>query len=312
MTSGLEGAWTNEPTQWDNGFWENLFNYDYVLTKSPAGANQWTPSNPEAQNTVPDAHDPNKRHAPMMLTTDLALKLDPESTGPSPGASRRTRSSSPTPSARPGTSCCTVTWVRCRACWARGFRRRSCGRTRSRPSTTRCSTTRMSRPSRPRSWARGCPSPSWSSTAWASASTFRGTDKRGGANGARIRLAPQKDWEVNDPSELAKALQTLEGVQQDFNGSLSGGKKVSLADVIVIGGAAAIEQAAKAAGHTITVPVALGRTDASQDQTDVEASAVLEPKSDGFRNYFRSGDKLSPETAPRGQGVHAQSDRSRR
>ena len=134
------------------------------------------------------------------------------------------------------------------------------------------------------------------STAWASASSFRRTDKRGGANGARIRLAPQKDWDVNDPSELAKALQALEGVQQDFNGSLSGGKKVSLADTIIIGGAAAIEQAAKAAGHNITVPVALGRTDASQDQTDAEAFEVLEPKSDGFRNYFRTGDKVTPET----------------
>jgi catalase-peroxidase len=294
MTSGLEGAWTNEPTKWDNGFWENLFNYDYVLTKSPAGANQWTPSNPEAQDTVPDAHDPNTRHAPMMLTTDLALKMDPIYEP----ISRRFKDNP-----QEFADAFAKAWYK--------LLHRDMG-----------PVSRMLGP-----WV--APAQLWQdpvpavdhallddadvsalkakilgsglsisqlvSTAWASASSFRRTDKRGGANGARIRLAPQKDWEVNDPSELAKALQTLEGVQQDFNGSLSGGKKVSLADTIVIGGAAAIEQAAKAAGHTITVPVALGRTDASQEQTDVESFEVLEPKSDGFRNYFRSGDKLPPE-----------------
>jgi catalase-peroxidase len=294
MTSGLEGAWTNEPTKWDNGFWDNLFNYDYVLTKSPAGAHQWTPSNPEAQNTVPDAHDPNVRHAPMMLTTDLALKLDPEFEP----ISRRFKDNP-----QEFADAFAKAWYK--------LLHRDMG-----------PVSRMLGP-----WV--APAQLWQdpvpavdhallddsdvaalkakilgaglsisqlvATAWASASSFRRTDKRGGANGARIRLAPQKDWEVNDPSELAKALQTLEGVQQDFNGSLSGGKKVSLADTIVIGGAAAIEQAAKAAGHSITVPVALGRTDASQEQTDVESFEVLEPKTDGFRNDVRSGDKLPPE-----------------
>ena len=295
MTSGLEGAWTNEPTKWDNGFWDNLFNYDYVLTKSPAGANQWTPSNPEAQNTVPDAHDPNVRHAPMMLTTDLALKLDPEFEP----ISRRFKDNP-----QEFADAFAKAWYK--------LLHRDMG-----------PVSRMLGPwvAPPQLWQDPVPAVDHAllddsdvaalkakilgsglsisqlvSTAWASASSFRRTDKRGGANGARIRLAPQKDWDVNDPSELAKALQTLEGVQSDFNGSLSGGKKVSLADTIIIGGAAAIEQAAKAAGQTITVPVALGRTDASQDQTDVESFEVLEPKSDAFRNYFRSGDKVTPET----------------
>ena len=295
MTSGLEGAWTNEPTKWDNGFWDNLFNYDYVLTKSPAGANQWTPSNPEAQNTVPDAHDPNTRHAPMMLTTDLALKMDPIYEP----ISRRFKDNP-----QEFADAFAKAWYK--------LLHRDMG-----------PVSRMLGPwvAPPQLWQDPVPAVDHAllddadvtalkakilgsglsisqlvATAWASASSFRRTDKRGGANGARIRLTPQKDWEVNDPSELAKALQTLEGVQQDFNGSLSGGKKVSLADTIVIGGAAAIEQAAKAAGHSITVPVALGRTDASQEQTDVESFEVLEPKSDGFRNYFRAGDKMPPET----------------
>jgi catalase-peroxidase len=294
MTSGLEGAWTNNPTQWDNGFFENLFKYDYVLTKSPAGANQWTPSNPEAQDTVPDAHDPNKRHAPMMLTTDLALKLDPIY-GP---ISRRFYENPDQLADAFGKAWYKLLhrdmgpvsrflgpWIPPAQLWQDPV-----------PAVDHAllddaDVTAL----KAKILGSGLSISQLVSTAWASASTFRGTDKRGGANGARIRLAPQKDWEVNDPSELAKALQTLEGVQQDFNGSLSGGKKVSLADVIVIGGAAAIEQAAKAAGQTITVPVALGRTDASQDQTDVEAAAVLEPTSDGFRNYFRTGDKLPPE-----------------
>jgi catalase-peroxidase len=294
MTSGLEGAWTNEPTKWDNGFWDNLFNYDYVLTKSPAGANQWTPSNPEAQGTVPDAHDPNTRHAPMMLTTDLALKLDPEFEP----ISRRFKENPQEFADAFGKA-----WYK--------LLHRDMG-----------PVSRMLGPDVPPAqlWQDPVPAVDHAllddadvaalkakivgsglsisqlvSTAWASAASFRGTDKRGGANGARIRLAPQRDWDVNDPSELAKVLQTLESVQQDFNGSLSGGKKVSLADTIVIGGAAAIEQAAKAAGQTVTVPVALGRTDASQEQTDVDAMAVLEPKADGFRNYMRSGDKVTPE-----------------
>jgi len=294
MTSGLEGAWTNEPTKWDNGFWENLFNYDYELTKSPAGAYQWKPTNPEAQGTVPDAHDPNTRHAPMMLTTDLALKMDPEFEP----ISRRFKDNP-----QEFADAFAKAWYK--------LLHRDMG-----------PISRFLGPDVPPAqlWQDPVPAVDHAllddadvaalkakilgsglsisqlvTTAWASASTFRGTDKRGGANGARIRLSPQKDWDVNDPSELAKVLQTLEGVQADFNSSLSGGKKVSLADTIVIGGAAAIEQAAKAGGQTITVPVALGRTDASQEQTDVEAMAVLEPKSDGFRNYARVGDKVPPE-----------------
>jgi catalase-peroxidase len=294
MTSGLEGAWTNNPTQWDNGFFENLFKYDYVLTKSPAGAHQWTPSNPEAQDTVPDAHDPSTRHAPMMLTTDLALKLDPTY-----GPISRNFYENPDQLADAfgkawykllhrdmgPVSRFLGPWVPPAQLWQDPV-----------PAVDHellgdADVTAL----KAKILGSGLSISQLVSTAWASASTFRGTDKRGGANGARIRLAPQKDWEVNDPSELAKVLQTLESVQQDFNSSLSGGKKVSLADTIIIGGAAAIEQAAKAAGHTINVPVALGRTDASQDQTDVEAAAVLEPKSDGFRNYFRPADKLPPE-----------------
>jgi catalase-peroxidase len=294
MTSGLEGAWTNNPIAWDNGFFENLFKYDYELTRSPAGAQQWTPTNPEAQGTVPDAHDPSKRHAPMMLTTDLALKLDPEFAP----ISRRFYENPDQLAEAFGKA-----WYK--------LLHRDMG-----------PISRFLGPDVPPAqlWQDPIPAVDHAllddsdvaalkakilgsglsisqlvTTAWASAASFRGTDKRGGANGARIRLAPQRDWDINDPSELAKVLQTLESVQQDFNGSLSGGKKVSLADTIVIGGAAAIEQAVKAAGQNVTVPVALGRGDASQEETDVDAMAVLEPKADGFRNYARVGDKVTPE-----------------
>ena len=294
ITSGLEGAWTNEPTKWDNGYFDNLFNYDYELTKSPAGAHQWTPKNPEAQGTVPDAHDPSKRHAPMMLTSDLALKMDPIY---APIAKRFHENPDQLADAF------AKAWYK--------LLHRDMG-----------PVSRFLGPwvPEPQLWqdpvpavdheligeqeiaalkgkllASGLSVSQLVSTAWAAASSFRGTDKRGGANGARIRLAPQKDWEVNDPSELAKALQTLEGVQQDFNSSASGGKKVSLADVIVLGGCAAVEQAAKAAGVTVTVPFAPGRTDASQEQTDAEAFEVLEPQADGFRNYLRSGEKTPGE-----------------
>ena len=250
---------------------------------------------PRRRTPFPDAHDPSKRHAPMMLTTDLALKLDPDLRADLPALLREPATSSPTPSPRRGTSCCTVTWARSRASWARGCRAAQLWQDPV-PAVDHALLDESDVTAlKAKILGSGLSISQLVSTAWASASTYRDTDKRGGANGARIRLAPQKDWEVNDPSELAKVLQTLEGVQQDFNGSLSGGKKVSLADVIVIGGAAAIEQAAKAAGHNITVPVALGRTDASQDQTDVEAFAVLEPKWDGFRNYFRPEDKMPPE-----------------
>jgi catalase-peroxidase len=295
LTSGLEGAWTKEPTKWDNGFYENLFEYDWELTESPAGAKQFKPTNPEAQGTVPDAHDPSTRHAPMMLTTDLALRQDPIY-----GPISKRFYEHPEELA----DAFAKAWYK--------LLHRDMG-----------PVTRYLGPwvPEPQLWqdpvpavdheligegdiaalkarilASGLSISQLVSTAWASASSFRGTDKRGGANGARIRLAPQKDWEVNEPAELAKVLQTLEMVQQDFNSSLSGGKKVSLADVIVLGGCAAVEQAAQNAGVEVTVPFAPGRTDASQEQTDVESFAMLEPKADGFRNYVRAGEKLPPET----------------
>ena len=295
VTSGLEGAWTNAPTKWDNGFLENLYTYDWELTKSPAGAWQWTPKNPEAQDTVPDAHDPSKRHAPMMLTTDLALRMDPLY---APIAKRFHEHPDQLADAF------AKAWYK--------LLHRDMG-----------PLSRYLGPwvPEPQLWqdpvpeveheligeediaalkgtilASGLSISRLVSTAWAAAASFRGTDKRGGANGARLRLAPQKDWEVNEPAELATVLQTLEQIQQDFNRSQSGGKQVSLADLIILGGCAAVEQAAKNAGHDITVPFAPGRTDASQEQTDVDAFAVLEPTADGFRNYLREGENLSPET----------------
>ncbi|HEX2048377.1 MAG TPA: catalase/peroxidase HPI [Acidimicrobiales bacterium] len=295
LTSGLEGAWTNEPTKWDNGFLDNLYRYEWELTESPAGAKQWTPKNPEAQGTVPDAHDPSKRHAPMMLTSDLALKVDPIY-----GPITKRFWENPVELA----DAFAKAWYK--------LIHRDMG-----------PVSRLRGPwvAPPQPWqdpvppvdheligaediaalkstilATGLSISQLVLTAWASASSFRGTDKRGGANGARIRLAPQKDWEVNEPAVLATVLQTLEQVQQDFNSSQSGGKKVSLADLIVLGGCAAVEQAAKLAGYDVTVPFAPGRTDASQEQTDVESFAVLEPTADGFRNYIRPGEKLAPET----------------
>jgi catalase-peroxidase len=294
LTSGLEGAWTNEPTKWDNGFLDNLFTYDWELTESPAGAKQWKPTNPEAQGTVPDAQDPSKRHAPMMLTTDLSMRLDPIY-GPIAKRFHEHPDQLADAFAR--------AWYK--------LLHRDMG-----------PITRYLGPwiPEPQLWqdpvpavdhqliedgdiaalkgmilALGLTVSQLVSTAWASAATYRGTDKRGGANGARIRLAPQKDWEVNDPAELATALSALEQVQLDFNSSQSGGKKVSLADVIVLGGCAAIEQAAKSAGQDVTVPFAPGRTDASQEQTDVESFAVLEPTFDGFRNHLRDGEKRPGE-----------------
>ncbi len=295
ITSGLEGAWTNHPTQWDNGFLENLFKYDWELTTSPAGAKQWTPKDPEAQGTVPDAHDPAKRHAPMMLTTDLALRMDPAY---GPIAKRfhehpeqladafakawfkllhrdmgpRSRYLGP--------------WVPEAQLWQDPV-----------PPVDHELIGEQDIAALKRSvLASGLSVPELVATAWGAAASFRGTDKRGGANGARIRLAPQKDWEANEPARLAKVLETLERVQQDFNGAQSGGKKVSLADLIVLAGCAAVEKAAQDAGHPVSVPFAPGRTDASQEQTDVEAFKVLEPAGDGFRNYFRADDPLSPET----------------
>jgi catalase-peroxidase len=295
ITSGFEGAWTNEPTKWDNGYLENLFKYDWELTKSPAGLNQWKPKNPEAQGTVPDAHDESKRQAPMMLTTDLSLKLDPIY---GPIAKRFYENPDQLADAFA-------------KAWYKLLHRdmgpvsRYLGPWVPEPQLWQDPVPAVDHELigeqdiaalKGKILASGLSISQLVSTAWASAATFRGTDKRGGANGARIRLAPQRDWEVNDPTELAKVLQRLEEIQQDFNASLAGGKRVSLADVIVLGGCAAVEQAAKSAGYDITVPFAPGRTDASQEQTDVESFAVLEPTFDGFRNFLRSGEKRPPET----------------
>ena len=295
VTSGIEGAWTNEPTKWDNGYLDNLYKYDYELTTSPAGAHQWTPKNPEAQGTVPDAHDPSKRHAPMMLTTDLSLKLDPIY-GPISKRFYENPDQLEDAFAK---------------AWYKLLHRdmgpasRYLGPWVPEPQLWQDPVPEVDHDLigeadiaalKDKILASGLSISQLVFTAWASAATFRGTDNRGGANGARIRLAPQKDWEVNDPTELAKVLQTLEEIQQDFASTQSGGKKVSLADLIVLGGCAAVERAAKNAGHDVTVPFVPGRTDASQEQTDVEAAAVLEPAADGFRNYLRSGEKLSPET----------------
>jgi catalase-peroxidase len=295
ITSGLEGAWTNEPAKWDNGFFDNLFNYEYELTTSPAGAKQWTPVNPEAQDTVPDAHDPAKRHAPMMLTTDLALKLDPIY-GP---ISKRFHE-------HPDEFAAAFAKA-----WYKLLHRdmgpvsRYLGPWVPEPQIWQDPVPAVDHPLvdeqdidtlKDALLASGLTVRQLVTTAWAAASTFRYTDKRGGANGARIRLAPQKDWEVNDPAELATVLQTLEGIQRKFNESATGGKKVSLADLIVLGGCAGVAQAAKNAGYDVAVPFRPGRTDAVQEQTDVESFAVLEPVADGFRNYFRAGDKVAPET----------------
>ncbi len=293
ITSGLEGAWTNEPTTWDNGYLDNLLTYDWELTTSPAGAHQWTPKNAEAQGTVPDAHDPSKRHAPMMLTTDLALKVDPiyapivkrfhENPDELADAFARAwykllhRDMGPL-------SRYLGPWVPEPQLWQDPVPAVDHDLIGDRDIASL----------KEKVLGSGLGVSQLVSAAWASAASFRGTDKRGGANGARVRLAPQKDWEANEPAELANVVSTLEKIQQDFNAQ-SGGAKVSLADLIVLAGCAAVEKAANDAGGDVTVPFAPGRTDASQDQTDVEAFAVLEPTADGFRNYFRSGDKVPPE-----------------
>jgi catalase-peroxidase len=288
ITSGLEGAWTTNPVKWDNGYFENLFGYEWELTKSPAGALQWTPKDPKAQGTVPDAYDPSKKHAPIMFTTDLALRVDPIYAP----ISKRFHEH-PDEFAKAFAKA----WYK--------LTHRDMG-----------PVSRLLGPlvAEPQLWqdpvpavdhkliaaediaqlkakilASGLSLAQLVTTAWASASTFRGTDKRGGANGARIRLAPQKDWEVNQPAELAKVLRALEKIQKDFISAQSGGKKVSLADLIVLGGSAAVEAAAKKAGHAVQVPFTPGRTDATQEMTDIESFAVLEPAADGFRNYLRKG-----------------------
>ncbi|WP_164923920.1 catalase/peroxidase HPI [Sinorhizobium fredii] len=293
--SGLEVTWTTTPTKWSNNFFWNLFGYEWELTKSPAGAHQWTPKHGAGAATVPDAHDPSKRHAPAMLTTDLALRFDP-------AYEKIARRFFENPDQ-----------------FADAFAR-AWFKLTHRDMGPRVRYLGPEVPAEELIWqdpvpavdhplidaqdiadlkdkilASGLPISHLVSTAWASASTFRGSDKRGGANGARIRLAPQKDWEVNQPEQLATVLETLEGIQKAFNGGEPGDKKVSLADLIVLGGAAAIEKAARNAGHDIEVPFAPGRTDATQEQTDVDSFGVLEPISDGFRNYQKGDYLISPE-----------------
>ena len=294
ITSGLEGAWTTNPVMWDNNYFDNLFNYDWELTKSPAGAFQWTPKNGAGQGTVPDAHDPSKRHAPVMFTTDLALKMDPIY-GP---ISKRFHENP-----------AELADVFAKA-WYKLTHRdmgpvtRLLGDLVPEPQLWQDPIPEVAHPLihdaeiaelKAKILASGLTISQLVTTAWASASTFRGSDKRGGANGARIRLAPQKDWEVNQPQQLAVVLETLEGIRKAFNSVQKNGQMVSMADLIVLGGAAAIEQAAKKAGHDVKVPFTPGRADASQAHTDVESFAVLEPMADGFRNYLKQEYSVSAE-----------------
>ncbi len=295
ITSGLDGAWTNDPVKWDHNFFENLHGHEWELTKSPAGKSQYTPVNASAVATVPDAHDPSKKHAPIMLTTDLSLRMEPayaaiakrflENTDEFEDAFARA--------------------------WFKLIHRDMGPRSRYVGPLVPAEQLLWQDPVpdvdhelvgeqdvadlKAKVLASGLSVSQLVSTAWASAATFRGTDKRGGANGARIRLAPQNDWEVNNPAELSAVLQTLEGIQAEFNSSQTGGKKVSCADLIVLAGCAGVEQAAQSAGHNVQVPFAPGRTDASQEWTDVESFAVLEPTADGFRNYVQAGQAGKPE-----------------
>ncbi len=294
VTSGLEGAWTANPVAWTKQYLDHLFTFDWVQTRSPGGAIQWIPARGEGSNLVPDAHDPSKRHAPIMFTTDLAMKFDP--------AYRKIAMRF-----RENPEEFRLAFAKA---WFKlthrdmGPRARYLGGEVPREDliwqdpVPRVDHALVDAGDvaalKSKVLASGLTIPELVRTSWASAATFRGTDKRGGANGARIRLAPQKDWEVNNPRGLAKVLQRLEGIQTDFNRSQSGGKKVSLADIIVLGGAAAIEQAAKNAGYAVQVPFTPGRTDATQKQTDVMSFAVLEPAADGFRNYFGNGNGRSP------------------
>jgi len=294
ITSGLEGAWTTNPVKWDNNYFDNLFNYDWELTKSPAGAWQWTPKNGAGQGTVPDAHDPSKRHAPIMFTTDLALKMDPIY-GP---ISKRFHENP-----QEFADVFAKAWYKLTH-RDMGPVTRLLGDLVPEPQLWQDPIPAVAHPLiheaeiaelKEKILASGLTVSELVTTAWASASTFRGSDKRGGANGARIRLAPQKDWEVNQPKQLAKVLETLEGIRKAFNSTQKNGRMVSLADVIVLGGAAAIEQAAKKAGHAVSVPFTPGRADASQAHTDVASFAVLEPIADGFRNYLKKEYSVSAE-----------------
>ena len=295
ITSGLEGAWTTTPTKWSNGYFDHLFGFDWDLVKSPSGAWQWVPTDPAAAKLVPDAHDSTKEHAPIMFTTDLALRMDPAY-----GKISKRFHDNPKQFA----DAFAKAWYK--------LTHRDMG------PLSRCLGPMVAEP---QLWQDPVPAVDYKligdqeiaalkskilssglsvsqlvSTAWASASTFRGSDKRGGANGARIRLAPQKDWEANNPAGLAKVLESLEKIQQDFNKSQTGGKKVSLADLIVLGGCAGVEAAAKKAGSNVQVPFNPGRTDATQDKTDVDSFAVLKPATDGFRNYFgREHDRPAEE-----------------
>jgi catalase-peroxidase len=289
ISSGIEGAWTKNPIQWDMGYFENLFGYEWELTKGPGGAQQWKPKDPAAATTVPDAHDANLRHAPMMTTADMAMRMDPAYEkisrrfwgNPAEFADAYARA-----------------WFKLTH-RDMGPRARYLGKLVPAevliwqdpiPAVDHALVNAQDIAAlKAKLLASGLSISQLVTTAWASASTFRGSDKRGGANGARIRLAPQKDWEVNQPAELAKVLQALETIQQEFNSAQTDGKKVSLADLIVLGGSAAIEKAAKNAGSDITVPFSAGRMDTTQEQTDVESFAALEPASDGFRNYLRPG-----------------------
>jgi len=295
ITSGLEVIWTNTPTKWSNNFFRILFGYEWELTKSPAGAHQWKPKGGAGAGTIPDAHDPSKRHAPSMLTTDLALRFDPV-------YEKISRRFFENPDQ--------LADAFARA-WFKLTHRDMGPRTRYLGSEVPAEELIWQDPIpavnhklidaqdiaslKGKLLASGLSVSELVSTAWASASTFRGSDKRGGANGARIRLAPQKDWEVNQPAQLAKVLKTLEGIQSAFNSSASGGKKVSLADLIVLAGCAGVEQAAKKAGHEVTVPFTPGRMDALQEQTNVVSFAVLEPVADGFRNYLKTRFYVSAE-----------------
>jgi len=295
ISSGLEVTWSTTPTKWSNDYFENLFKYDWELTKSPAGAHQWTPKNGAGNGTVPDAHDPSKRHAPSMLTTDLALRFDP-------AYEKVSRRFYENPD-------------QLADAFARAWFKLT-----HRDMGPKARYLGPDVPAEELIWQDPVPDLNHAiiddpdiaslkakiltsglsvselvSTAWASASTFRGSDKRGGANGARIRLAPQKFWAANQPPQLSKVLGVLERIQTDFNAAQSGGKKVSLADLIVLAGCAGVEQAAKNAGHSLTVPFTPGRMDASQAQTDIDSFSALEPAADGFRNYLKTKFTVSAE-----------------
>jgi len=289
ITSGLEGAWTYTPVQWSHDYFENLLDYEWELTKSPAGAQQWIPKAGQTKRTTPDAHDPSKGHPVVMLTTDLSLKMDPIYAP----ISKRFRDNP-----KEFEAAFAKAWYKLTH-RDMGPYSRLLGPEVPPPQLWQDPVPAVDHPLvgdqdvaelKRKILASGLSTSQLVSTAWASASTFRGTDKRGGANGARIRLAPQKDWAVNQPAELAKVLGKLESIQQEFNKAQSGGKKISLADLIVLGGCAAVEDAAKKGGHEVKVPFTPGRTDASQEMTDVEAMAVLEPLSDGFRDYLGKGE----------------------